>query len=48
MSPQETSTVAPGYFSRAEIEGIDVIDVMEHHRERIEDAFAAQTAAFVR
>ena len=34
-----------GYFSRAEIEGMDV---MEHHRERIEDAFAAQIAAFVR
>ena len=34
-----------GYFSPAEIEGMDV---MEHHRERIEDAFAAQTAAFVR
>lgn len=34
-----------GYFSPAEIEGMDV---MEHHRERIEDAFAAQMAAFVR
>lgn len=34
-----------GYFSRDEIEGMDV---MEHHRERIEDAFAVQTAAFVR
>ncbi len=34
-----------GYFSRAEIEGMDV---MGHQRERIEDAFAAQTAAFVR
>jgi hypothetical protein len=34
-----------GYFSPAEIEGMDV---MEHHCERIEDAFAAQAAAFVR
>jgi ADP-ribose pyrophosphatase YjhB (NUDIX family) len=34
-----------GYFSPAEIEGMDV---MEHHRERIEDALAAQAAAFVR
>jgi len=45
LSPQEASTIDFGYFSRAEIEGIDV---MEHHLERIEDAFAAQTAAFVR
>lgn len=45
MSPQETSTIDFGYFSRAEVEGMDV---MKHHRERIEDAFAAQTAAFVR
>jgi ADP-ribose pyrophosphatase YjhB (NUDIX family) len=34
-----------GYFSPVEIEGMDV---MEHHCERIEDAFAAQAAAFVR
>jgi hypothetical protein len=45
LSPQETSTIGFGYFLRAEIEGTHV---MEDHREQIEDAFAAQTAAFVR
>lgn len=34
-----------GYFSRAEIEKLDMV---EHHHERIEDAFAGQTATFVR
>jgi ADP-ribose pyrophosphatase YjhB (NUDIX family) len=34
-----------GYFSVAEIESMDI---MEHHIERIQDALANQTAAFVR
>jgi ADP-ribose pyrophosphatase YjhB (NUDIX family) len=34
-----------GYFAQADIESLDV---MEHHRERIEDAFACQQAPFVR
>jgi len=34
-----------GYFTRDEIERLDV---MEHHRARIVDAFAGQAAAFVR
>jgi 8-oxo-dGTP pyrophosphatase MutT (NUDIX family) len=34
-----------GYFSPHEIEEMDVF---EHHRERIEDAFNKETAAFVR
>ena len=34
-----------GYFSSAEIEKLDL---MEHHRERIEDALANQAAAFIR
>ena len=34
-----------GYFTRNEIEHMDV---MEHHRARIIDAFAGQVAAFVR
>lgn len=38
-------TTAYGYFSRAEMAAIDV---MEHHLERIEDAFVGQEAAFVR
>jgi len=40
----EEST-AFGYFTPAEI---DNLDLMEHHRERIQDALAAQIAAFVR
>jgi ADP-ribose pyrophosphatase YjhB (NUDIX family) len=38
-------TTAYGYFSRAEIAGMDV---MEHHLERIDDSFAQQEAAFIR
>jgi len=38
-------TTDHGYFSQTEIEDMDVF---EHHRERIDDAFGAQTAAFVR
>ncbi|HMN30735.1 MAG TPA: NUDIX domain-containing protein [Caldilineaceae bacterium] len=38
-------TTAFAYYSRAEMAQIDL---MEHHIERIEDAFAAQEAAFVR
>jgi 8-oxo-dGTP pyrophosphatase MutT (NUDIX family) len=34
-----------GFFSRAEIA---TLDVMEHHRARIDDGFAEQEAAFVR
>ena len=34
-----------GYFSPAEVEALDM---MEHHRERIVDAFARQAAAFVK
>ena len=34
-----------GYFTLAEIEGLDVMD---HHRERIADAFAEEASAFVR
>ena len=38
-------TTAYGYFSHAEMEKIDI---MEHHRIRIADAFVGQEAAFVR
>ncbi|HLZ62863.1 MAG TPA: NUDIX domain-containing protein [Ktedonosporobacter sp.] len=38
-------TTAFGYFSPAEIEAMDLV---EHHRERIQDALAEQTAAFIR
>jgi ADP-ribose pyrophosphatase YjhB (NUDIX family) len=38
-------TTAYGYFTQAEIVSMNVI---EHHRERIEDAFAFRPAAFVR
>jgi 8-oxo-dGTP pyrophosphatase MutT (NUDIX family) len=38
-------TTAFGYYSRDEIAHLDL---MEHHIERIDDAFAAQEAAFVR
>jgi 8-oxo-dGTP pyrophosphatase MutT (NUDIX family) len=38
-------TTAVGYFSRAEIEQLDV---MEHHLERIADAFAGPTAMVVK
>lgn len=38
-------TTAVGYFSRTEI---DKLDVMEHHRARILDAYTGQVAAFVR
>ena len=38
-------TTEYGYFSLNEITSMDV---MEHHLERIQDAFAAQTAAFIR
>jgi ADP-ribose pyrophosphatase YjhB (NUDIX family) len=34
-----------GYFAPAEIESLDL---MEHHRERIRDALAGQSAAFMR
>jgi 8-oxo-dGTP pyrophosphatase MutT (NUDIX family) len=34
-----------GYFSR---DAIERLDLMEHHQERIDDAFATQSAAFVR
>lgn len=34
-----------GYYSLAEVE---TMDIMEHHIERIQDALANQTAAFVR
>jgi len=40
-----SETTECGFFSRGEIEEMDV---MEHHRERIDDAFAEQMAAFVR
>ncbi|MDP9315070.1 MAG: NUDIX domain-containing protein [Chloroflexota bacterium] len=39
----ETTEVA--YFTRSEIEQLDL---MEHHRERIADAFADQAEAFIR
>ncbi len=38
-------TTAYGYFSRAEI---NEIDLMEHHIERVEDAFANAVATFIR
>jgi 8-oxo-dGTP pyrophosphatase MutT (NUDIX family) len=38
-------TTAYGYFSREEMEKIDL---MEHHRLRIADAFADQEAAFIK
>jgi 8-oxo-dGTP pyrophosphatase MutT (NUDIX family) len=38
-------TTEAGYFSLADIEAMDV---MEHHRERIQDAFAGEPGAFVR
>jgi 8-oxo-dGTP pyrophosphatase MutT (NUDIX family) len=38
-------TTEYGYFSRAELEALDL---MEHHRPRIADSFAGQEAAFVR
>jgi 8-oxo-dGTP pyrophosphatase MutT (NUDIX family) len=38
-------TTEVGYFSRTQIAALDL---MEHHIERIEDAFAGQVAAFVR
>lgn len=38
-------TTAFGYFSRSEIEGIDL---MEHHAERIADAYAHVERAFIR
>jgi 8-oxo-dGTP pyrophosphatase MutT (NUDIX family) len=38
-------TTAYGYFSRTEMAEIDL---MEHHVERIDDAFAGQVATFVR
>jgi 8-oxo-dGTP pyrophosphatase MutT (NUDIX family) len=38
-------TTAYGYFSRAEVE---VLDLMESHRPRIADSFVRQEAAFVR
>lgn len=34
-----------GYFSQAEVEGVDLLPL---HRDRIHDAFAGQEAAFVR
>jgi ADP-ribose pyrophosphatase YjhB (NUDIX family) len=40
-----SETTECGFFSRAEIESMDL---MEHHAERIEDAFAGRTAAFIR
>jgi 8-oxo-dGTP pyrophosphatase MutT (NUDIX family) len=40
-----TETTAYGYFSKEEIARMDV---MEHHNERIDDAFADQAAAFLR
>lgn len=39
------STSSFGYFTQDEVEGMDIL---EHHRPRIMDAFARQTAAFVR
>jgi hypothetical protein len=38
-------TTAYGYYSLAEIKGLDL---MEHHYERILDAFAGQEVPFVR
>jgi ADP-ribose pyrophosphatase YjhB (NUDIX family) len=38
-------TTAAGYFDRTELGALDLV---EHHRERIDDAFAAQIAACVR
>lgn len=38
-------TTAVGYFTRAEMQSIDL---MEHHVTRVDDAFAAQAAAFIR
>ena len=38
-------TTAFGYFTRTEI---DALDVMEHHRERIADSWASNSAAAVR
>ena len=38
-------TIAFGYYTEPEIEAMDVL---EHHRPRIGDAFAARVAAFVR
>ncbi len=38
-------TTGWGYFSRAEIDGLDLMD---HHRQRLDDYFAAQPEAFVR
>lgn len=38
-------TTAYGYFSRAEMAELDV---MEHHLERIDDAFQMQAAAYVK
>lgn len=38
-------TTEYGYFS---LNDITSIDVMEHHLERIQDAFTAQTSAFIR
>ena len=38
-------TIAYGYFSR---EGLSEIDLMEHHVERIADAFANEISAFIR
>ncbi len=34
-----------GFFTRAEI---DAINLMENHRERVDDAYARQAAAFIR
>lgn len=38
-------TTAFGYFTRAEMHAVDL---MEHHITRIDDAYAAQAAAFIR
>jgi len=38
-------TTAYGYYARNEL---DQLDLMEHHIERIDDAFAKQAAAFMR